>query len=184
MKRYLLGIFLMVFSMSVMAGKTPIYVDDLTEEQAARLALQAAQMKSAAPPVATVDEVSKWVGIGKDLGSGLNATAKELGITANELAKTPVGTFAMVLIGWSYMGKTLTGIIFGFTWLMFVIPIWVWMYRSRFIVESVEGYEKGKREDGLVKVIKYQTENSDDGIHFLYWLTLIVSIAIGVLAIL
>ena len=174
--KYIFGILIMVLSFSAVAQ---INTNGLSEEQKAVLALDAARMKSSAK-VESVEQVSKWVNIGKDLGSGLNATAKELGITANELAKTPVGLFAIILIGWNYMGNDLIGIIFGFFWFTGAIPIWVWMYRSRFVIESVTTYDKGAREDGLRKIKKFQSTNEDDAVHVIYWITLLITIVIGV----
>lgn len=176
--KYLLGILIMAFSLSAMA----IDLNGLSEEQKAQLALQAAQMKTQVK-TQTVETVSKWVNIGKDLGSGLNATAKELGITANELAVTPVGMFAMVLIAWNYIGNDIVGVIFGFFWLSTVVPIWVWMYRSRFVIEKIEIFAKDSRDDGLRKRKTYQTSNTDDTVHFFYWFTLMISILIGFLSI-
>lgn len=181
--KYVLGILLMVFSLSAMAD---ISTAGLNGEQKALLALEAARMKQQTAqiePVETAERVSKWVNIGKDLGSGLNATAKELGITANELAVTPVGMFAMILIAWNYMGESLVGVVFGFLWLGFIVPVWIWLYRARFVLESVTTYDKGKRDDGLRKVKTFKSSNSNDGIHFMYLITLLFVVGVGCFAI-
>ena len=52
------------------------------------------------------EKVDQLVGIGKQLAMGLGAAAKELGIAANDFAKTPVGIFTAVMIGWHYMGES------------------------------------------------------------------------------
>jgi len=115
--KYLLATFLMMFTLSAMAINT----NGLDEKQIAELNLQIANMK-AATPTNHAESVSEWVSIGKDMGTGLAATAKELGITANELADTPVGMIAIVVIVWNYLGNDLVGFVFGFLWFATTIP--------------------------------------------------------------
>lgn len=179
--KHILGILIMVFSLSVNALE--INTNGLSEEQKATLALEAAKMKILTKG-AIADEVSKWVDIGKNLGTGLNATAKELGLTANELAKTPLGVFVIILIAWNYMGESIVGILFGLFWLMTTIPTWIWMYRSRFVIEHIETYDRGAREDGLRKIKKFQTSNFQaEEVHIIYWFTLVGCVIIGIVSI-
>ena len=185
MKHWFLAVLLMVFAVPAFAG-TVLSTDGLTIEQKAQLELEAAKMKKEAAQtvkIETAEEVSKWVNVGKEIGLGLNATAKELGVTANELAGTPVGMIAIGLIAWNYVGADIVGVLFGTFWLMFTIPIWVWMYRSRFVIASKRFYDKGAREDGLRKLVDYQRTNEDDAVHFIYWVTLMITCLIGVLTI-
>jgi len=145
--KYLIATLMMMFTFSAMAINT----NGLTPKQLAELNLQVETLK-ATSPTETLDNVNEWINIGQGLGAGFASTAKELGITANELATTPVGMIAIVVIVWTYMGNAFFGILFGFLWFITAIPIWVWCYRARFVVHSVSTYGKGTRDDGLIKV--------------------------------
>jgi len=175
--------FMLMFTMTstAMAG---LDLSGLTTTQLAELTLQAEKMKTEKSTTA-VKQVSEWANIGKELGSGLAATANELGVTANELAKTPVGVFAMVLIAWNYMGESVIGVIFGFLWLATMIPAWLWLYRRKFVIMSVDMYDKGARDDGLRKVIHYVDRNFDNETveHFFYLVAVLLIGAVGILTI-
>ena len=177
--KYLITILLFAFSSIVYSAPKAVYLDDLTEEQRAQIMLQVAKMKKSATNDIDTEKISKWVTLGKEMGTGLAASAKELGMTANELAKTPVGMFIMFLIGWSYFGSELVSIIFSVLWLLFTIPTWIYLYKRYFILESIEYYSMP--QNGKKKVKTFKTKNKDnDGVHFLYFITLLLIIVIGV----
>ena len=82
--------------------------DDLTPSQQADVIKEIAKMKDNAKEASVstkADEVAKWVNIGTNIGKGLAGAAKELGIAANDFAKTPVGQMTMFLIMWHFMGS-------------------------------------------------------------------------------
>lgn len=164
----------------------------LTPEQEAQLQLQAAQMaaQNKGTPVSP-DELTEWVHFGTAIGQGLAGTAKELGIAADEIAKTTVGMFAMIIIAWHFMGEELISILFGFGWLTIMIPLWVYFYRRQFIIEAVTRYEKGKHVHGLTKEVIFRKREvdgngdcPDDGLRFFYWLTLLIISVVGIFPIL
>jgi hypothetical protein len=134
---------------------------DLSEAQKADLAAQAAKMasenaslKSTATSVpAKVEVVKQWVDIGQAIGSGLAASAKELGIAANEFAQTPVGRFTVFLIAWHFIGSTLVHISFALLWLFLCTGIFVWIYRRASIEKTITYYDKGAGPNGATKVV-------------------------------
>lgn len=173
-----------LFATMVAAEEVVIRVDgELTDQQKAELQLAAA--KAASTPgevnVAKVETVKEWVNIGTAIGSGLAASAKELGVAVNDFATSPVGIFTMVLIAWHYVGGELVSIVFGFIWLAFTVPTWVWMYRRQFFDLKVIKYEKDKGPNGerLVKTSSPNNSHNQDGTKFAYWFTLLVVLAIG-----
>lgn len=189
MKKFLM-IALVLFSSATFATQYTVDAGgSLTAEQKAQIQLQAAQLaakntETPKPPVQAA-ELTEWVNFGKAIGSGLAGTAEELGVAADKIADTRVGTFAMVLIAWHYAGEEFVSIVFGFLWLLTIIPVWIWMYRRQFIVDSITWYEKGKREDGKRKVVSFCSANHGSGeLRFMYWLTLLFIMAIGILPVL
>lgn len=86
----------------------------LTEaEKAEVIQIIAARSASSVSPKVTVDNVDKWVDISAKLGKGLAATARELGIAANEFAVSPLGRLATVLIIWNMMGSMIVHVFGG-----------------------------------------------------------------------
>lgn len=151
-----------VFSTPSYAKKLEVY--DLTEEQAAELALKAAQMKAIKQNPADVsDRMAEYAEIGQKYGVALAATAKELGIAADEILNTTVGKIALVLIVWKVMGEDVVGLMIGVPWLLFGAIVWIYIFRriaviSSIVKEPVEGrwyrkktvtyYPSGPRIDG------------------------------------
>jgi len=112
-------------------------VDGLTEEDAAKLRLQAAQMKSAPPKGDVSDKMAEYAEIGQKYGVALAATAKELGIAADEILNTTVGKIALVLIVWKVMGEELVGILVGIPYMVLGFLAWFYMFRRMCVVASV-----------------------------------------------
>jgi hypothetical protein len=71
--------------------------------------------------VPTAEKVERWVTVGASIGKGLAGAAKEVGVTVNEFAVTPVGQLTTVLIVWHMMGNQIVHI-FG------AIAIWILGY--------------------------------------------------------
>lgn len=182
---------LMLFSSIAFATTEIADWNNLTNEQKAQLQLQAAQLASQNPSglnigknaPTTPEELEKWANFGAAVGKGLAGTAKELGVAADQIADTKVGRFAMIMIAWHYAGSELISIVFGFTWLFFTLPTWLYMYRRQFIIQGVVS---SKDADGKPrKEVLFRKYNSDeDTMRMFYWFTLIAIIATGVCPIL
>ena len=141
MKKILFALVLAVFAAnSAMAastsGITPSSLtaagfDRLTESQKAEIIQRVA---AAAAPAAqnteeTIDKIDKWAQVGANLGKGLAATAKELGIAVNEFASTPIGKIATALLVWHFMGVSIMHIVGAFL-------IWgIGLFSIRYIVQ-------------------------------------------------
>lgn len=156
---------------------------DLTPEQEAQLQLQAAQMaaknaqnaKSELEPPVTPDNVKQWIDIGTYVGQGFNATAKELGKTADELLTTNVGMIAMALLVWNYVGNQLVGIVVGMMWYIVLLPAWWILYRRLGLQYTVNYYENGKKKD-----VSY-TSTRNGNIHGTFIMALIVIMGVGLI---
>lgn len=142
--------------------------DKLTESQKAQIIQQIEQTSSQSQNIATVEQVEKWVDIGTKIGKGLAGAAKELGVAANDFAKTPVGILTMSLIVWNSMGSMLLHFIGGiFIWLIgFLILFWL-IRRSQDLVIIYD------ETSGKKKKINRESLNSDQQIGYI-----VVSMAI------
>lgn len=144
---------------------------NLTEAQKAELAATAAKMASdnaaepkGVPTPAKVEVVKQWVDIGTAIGSGLAASAKELGIAANEFAQTPVGRFTVFLIAWHFIGSTLLHVAFSLMWFITLTTILIWLYRRNGISKTVTYYDKGAGPNGARKVVKTEPRSISEGV--------------------
>jgi hypothetical protein len=72
------------------------------------------QILEVATKQVTPDEIEKWANIGKNIGQGLGAAAKELGIAVNDFAASPIGKLATLLIVWNFLGSQIIHIIGAF----------------------------------------------------------------------
>lgn len=150
--------------------------DKLTNSQKAELQLQAAkaadfaiqkEVKSVSP-----DDVQKWVNIGKNIGIGFAATAKELGIGIDELMKTDTGKIAMFLIVWHYIGETFVGYLFGGIWFLIALPAWAYYMRRWLLVPTYTWHENGKKAS-----FTYEKATSDQAVSYF------TAVLIGILVI-
>ncbi len=118
------------------AAAAEINTYGLTEQQQAELALQAAKMK-AEDPTKVADRMAEYAEIGQKYGVALAATAKELGVAADELLDTMVGKVALVLIVWKVMGEELIGILIGIPYMVIGFLAWFYMFRRLCVIESI-----------------------------------------------
>lgn len=185
--RKFLAIALMLVSFGSYAASQTFDVSDLTAEQIAKIQLDIAQKQSAAKQVEknnAVEQVDRWVDVGAKLGKGFASTAQELGVAANDFAKTGVGMFTMFLIGWHFVGEAIVGFIVGSGLMFFGTLIWIYLYRRQFIIDRITTYEKGKGPNGESKVIKFlEPSSAVQGEKFMYFIAIIVLYAISLIVI-
>lgn len=196
MKNIFAFIITILISVNVHAGTNLYFPDGLTDQQKAFLIAEGAQaaannLRTAPPPPAPQESKVKPVltdieEISKALGAGLAETAKQLGIAANDFAKTPVGKLTTLLIVWHFIGTQLIHTIFGFLWLAATIPTWIWMYRRQFFTKTTTYYDKnsvdapkGVNKTVVVELSKVKYEAAP----VVYWITLMICLLIGFLAI-
>lgn len=94
--------------------------NNLSESDKAEIIKNVASKSAPAKPAKVIDvleDTDKWVTVGASLGKGLAATAKELGVAANDLANTRLGMIATTLIVWNYFGNRIADVLGGFIFL-------------------------------------------------------------------
>ena len=141
MKALFLTVLLTLCAFSTSAFAEDISNTDLTDfndltavQQAAVVTQIAASVEQNAAGIGSlagdtsVEDIDQWVDLGEKVGKMLGGTAKELGIAANEFAKSPLGVMAMVLIIWNYAGADLYGFIVGIFWFSALLPLWAYLF--------------------------------------------------------
>lgn len=106
---------------------------ELSAAQKAQLEAAAAQMKvenASGGPTSTVQKVNEWVQVGQGVGAGLASAARELGIVANEFARTPVGQITIALIIFKVAGGDLIQLLCGTLWFIALGSIWFYFYKK------------------------------------------------------
>ncbi|MDP3953871.1 MAG: hypothetical protein Q8Q06_00450 [bacterium] len=164
MKKALILLVFVCFISSICVAQTIIGTDGLTEEQRAQLALQVAQMKkdNNSPATSLVDkvnpeELNKWVDLGKNIGVAIAATAKELGVAADEFLKTNTGKLTVALIVWHIMGPDILGAVGGTIAWFILVSIVIWSFRYFHMKKKVVN-----KKDSTVEYVKRHDFESDD----------------------
>ena len=135
-------------ALTPLAAAAEISSDGLTPSQRAEIEAQVAQTKaqnlSGNSSTSAAQAVTEWVEVGKGLGSGLAAGAKEMGVVVNDFAKTDVGRFTMFVIFFKVMGSTIIHLVAGFLWFAIMGGIWAYYFSKLWAPANV--------------VIEYNTE--------------------------
>lgn len=140
-------------------------VSKLTQEQRASLQLQITQMAEkkndpSSLAVTVREEASKWADLGKNVGTALVASAKEVGQGVNEFSQTPVGQVTTAIIVYKVIGKDVLKVIFGILTLIFGTAASLYVFRNMGKTDIV--YENVPRFGGLIisrRVKNYRLDN-------------------------
>ncbi len=139
---------LTLFVLAVFMVLTPLVAqssDEMVTVPKKYVSTEGLNHQAAAAPAPT-EVVSKWIGVGKEVGiatrEGLNAVVD----TAEKFGSTKVGNFVMVMIAWRIIGKDVLGVILGVPMLIGGICLWLWAARRMFfgyrVLEKKEGHTK------------------------------------------
>lgn len=114
--------------------------EQLTPEQCNELEAQALKMIAEKAPFAdSLKDIAKkenlltakeYMGIGKEIGQAIGATAKELGIAANDFAKSDLGWWTLVIILFYIFGSTIKAYFAVAVFLAVGIPVWLKIWRG------------------------------------------------------
>jgi hypothetical protein len=158
---------LVVFSSAVIAAPNN-YLDasKLTPQQRAEIQLKIEQTAAAtaANPsnlaVTVREEASAWADLGKNVGTALVASAKEVGQGVNEFSQTPVGQVTTAIIVYKVIGQEILGLVFGVLTLVVGTVIAIYVYSS--IGVQKQKFENVPRLWGLWVSRKVTEEYRDD----------------------
>jgi hypothetical protein len=198
--RYILGLILIALALSASAShaSTSRYfdTDGLTEVEAAEIQKQIALRRESAkkkdqlidvsnPP--SSEKLNVWVDAGVQLGKGLAAVAKELGVAANDFVKTPVGKLTAAVILYKFMGKDLIKLIVGLLFMAVSGSVWIYMVRRIAVIEKIvvtEDIKDNKKISKKEVIYGQKWYATGDGTKFIIFITGIFIPATGLLVIL
>jgi hypothetical protein len=129
-----------------------IPVDQLTEQQRAKLSQNE-----------TIETVSSWTGLGKEVGEAVNGAVGSLTNHAVSFSETKLGRFTMFIIAYKVIGKEIIRIIIGIPMLIIIILIsLVLIFKNglnKRVVETEKIYNMGKKDEFTEK--EYVTIEGD-----------------------
>jgi hypothetical protein len=116
-------------------------------------------------------EISKWVGLGKEIGTAMNEGLQSLTTTAANFADTNLGMYTMFIIAWKVLGKDVLRLIFGLPVWLFVMFIMVWSYRKTCISRKILKNKTFNSKGWFLKRYDYEYETytpftAGDGTYF------------------
>ena len=117
---------------------TAVSLEGLSADQVKAVETQIAQAKRQAKPELTAMDTA--VELGRIIGSGLVATARELGIAANDFAKSDLGKVVMYILVWKYLGQDILGLAVGIPVIIAGIAIGLRLIRSASWETTVKEY--------------------------------------------
>lgn len=112
--------------------------NNLSAADKAKIIIQVEEMANEGklPTMDAPEKVEKWVNIGTSIGKGLAGAAKEVGVAANEFAKTPVGEMTMFLILWHFLSGPIIHVAGGLlVWLIGFGVIFTMIHKQKKVVE-------------------------------------------------
>lgn len=156
------------------ATAADLNTNGLTDEQKLKLQIQINEMKN--PARTTAESVSEWVGLGEQIGKALGASARELNVTVNEFASTPVGLLTCGLIVWKVVGRELVQVVVGAVFALFGTLIWIYLYRRMCLIRSVKVEDK-------IKTYEYYSADDmkNDNLFWLrFWMIVLFLVIVGI----
>lgn len=157
--------------------------NNLTAEQQAQIlqTITAAQTQSEGGEM--VDVVDKWVNVGERLGKVMGGAAKEIGIAANDFAKTDLGRMTAMLVVWNYMGKDVVDIIvhLGGGLLILVVGLsWIYIIMRRSHNVEVVYSDTVKNVFGNYVVVKKKSYelDSDQQVAYIFSAALVILLSV------
>lgn len=98
----------------------------LTAQQKASLTIQEQQQN-----------VSSWVGVGKEVGTAMREGLSALNTEVNKFSESPAGQFTMFVIAYKVIGNDVFHFIIGFPFLVIGFFVWVFFYWKNCTVRRV-----------------------------------------------
>ncbi|HNX11147.1 MAG TPA: hypothetical protein PKI61_03320 [bacterium] len=89
-----------------------------------------------------LEKIGEYVSIGREIGGAIDTSLSAIAYHADNISKTFVGKFTMLMIAWKVMGSDLVDKIFDVLVLIGFSLVWIWSFRKNFgrrkIVTKVE----------------------------------------------
>jgi hypothetical protein len=124
------------------SDNSTVSLEGLSSEQVQKIKGDVdAARKNSSPELSAMD---KAVSVGRMLGAGIVATAREVGVAVNDFAKSDVGRIVTVVLVWKYIGHDILGVVFGSIVLFAGVPLGLCIARSAYIKQVNKEYAVAK----------------------------------------
>lgn len=123
----------------------------------------------------TIKTVSKWAGLGKEIGEGVNGALMAIEGSATRISDTSLGKAAVNIVVWKFIGKDVMRIVVGFIILIVGVSITVRLintYRPHRILIN-KHFIKEKMQ--FEKEYKYDS-GDNEYVFFCYWALIVIII--------
>jgi len=117
-----------------------------------------------------LEEVSQYVGIGKEIGSAVDTSLGALAYHIDKVSKTSVGKFTMAMVAWKIVGEDAIGYLVGIVILTLFLSIWVWSWYKNFYrrkiptkVKSLTWSDRWYRPWKRYEILEYEYFEKDSG---------------------
>ena len=165
MKNILAILALLLSTSAFSAGNSYVDVTKLSPEQRAEILLQVERTANKGSDPSSISanirqEAGQWADLGKNVGTALVASAKEVGQGVNEFSQTPVGQITTGIIVYKVIGKDILGFIFGLFTIMLGTGIAYYIHKNLGV--STWKYENISRMNGLWISRKLVEKSRDD----------------------
>lgn len=139
----LITLIMFLFALTQPAYGAQAVIYDLTDEQAAKLELEGAQMK--ASPAFSVQQAEEHAIFGKQIAEAIGAAAKEMGVAVGEFVKTPVGKITTAIIVYKLVGRDLLHYAGGVVHITIALLLMPWFFGKRTMPREITYNEAGKK---------------------------------------
>jgi uncharacterized protein YxeA len=124
-----------------------------------------------------IENIGKWVGLGKEVGLAVNESLSAVTKTASDFAETDLGKLTVGLVIWKVVGHDILQISFGLLWLILIFGISGFVYHKyaktrRYLIK--ETYN----EETKVKEKEWETEQGYDD----WRITSVLILCVGIIA--
>jgi len=84
-----------------------------------------------------LEEINNYVGIGKEIGGAIDTSLGALAFHIDEISKTNVGKFTMLMVAWKIVGEDFSGYFSGLIIYLIFLGIWIWSWHQNFYKRQV-----------------------------------------------
>jgi len=129
-----------------------------------------------------VEMVSKYTGLGKEIGVAVNDGLSAITTQANNFANTKVGTWTMWIITYKIIGRDLLKLIIGIPLFFIILFVLLYQFRQGFYPKKLR--MKGSIVDGWLGKAEYEVVTPSSDSKNTAWTILIIGLIIDVAIIL
>ncbi len=129
-----------------------------------------------------LQEASKWVGFGKEVGQAMNEGLAAVVTQTDRFGATRVGTFVMIMVAWKVIGHELLAAVLGIPMMLAGVCLWIYSMRRFFWGRPVLASTQDKVKQYRTEVYQFKDSESRmacgvfHGILIVVWLMVWITI--------